>query len=166
MKIKEIAEFNPSPLMPIPGRAEIDYIDTASVTEGVLHNIQNLNEKFPSRAQREVVANDILISSVRPNLKHNYLVKTANNGMIASSGFIHIRINSKAKISPNFLYYYLTSPAKIDYYTKIAECSQSAYPSFNKDVIEEIEFPNIDLPTQLRIAGIMQNAVHLPVSLL
>jgi len=155
MKVKTIAELNPSPSTQIQSRNTIDYIDTASVVEGRLCEVQHLVNIFPSRAQREIHSCDILISSVRPNLKHNYFVEDGANGMIASSGFIHIRVKNPLVISPRFLYYYLTSPAQVQHYVKIADSSQSAYPSFNKDVIENIDLPEIDLPTQLRIAGVM-----------
>ena len=156
MKVKDFTEINPSPSSPIEKRLFIDYIDTAAVTEGRLGDIQHLIGSFPSRAQREVHPNDILISSVRPNLRHNYFVTQGEDGMIASSGFVHIRVKKSEKVVPRFLYYFLTSPSKIRYYTRIADCSQSAYPSFNKDVIEDIEFPFISKPTQLLIAGILQ----------
>ena len=155
MKVKKIAEFNPAPASPIAGRSEIDYIDTAAVVEGRLGDVQRLSKMFPSRAQREIHTNDILISSVRPNLKHNFFVDDSADGMIASSGFIHVRVKNSSDVSPRFLYYYLTSPAQVQRYVKIADSSQSAYPSFNKDVVENIELPEIDLPTQLRIAGIL-----------
>jgi type I restriction enzyme S subunit len=160
MKIKEFSEINPSPSCPIQGRHIINYIDTSSVIEGRLYDVQQLVKTFPSRAQREIRTQDILISSVRPNLKHNYFVEENANGMIASSGFIHIRVKDSIKISPRFLYYYLTSPSQVNRYIKIADSSQSAYPSFNKDIIEEIEFPNIDLSTQLRIAAIIARINH------
>ena len=155
MKVKELADFNPSPSYQIQGRRTIDYIDTASVVEGNLCCVQRLSDTFPSRAQREIKTHDILISSVRPNLKHNYFVGQGENDMIASSGFIHIRVKNPMEVSPLFMYYFLTSPTQIRRYAKIADSSQSAYPSFNKDVIEDIEFPNISLPTQLRIAGVL-----------
>jgi len=155
MKVKNIAEFNPTPSSPIAGRSEIAYIDTAAVVEGRLGDVQRLTKIFPSRAQREIHTNDILISSVRPNLKHNYFVDGSTDGMIASSGFIHVRVKNSSDVSPRFLYYYLTSPAQVQRYVKISDSSQSAYPSFNKDVVENIDLPGIDLPTQLRIAGVL-----------
>ena len=155
MKIIQLADINPSPDVPVACRKHIDYIDTASVVEGRLCCVQRLAGAFPSRAQREIRANDILISSVRPNLRHNYFVSQNENCMIASSGFIHIRVNNPEKVSPQFLYYFLTSPTQVQRYVKIADSSQSAYPSFNKDVIEGLEFPDLPLPTQLRIAGVL-----------
>jgi len=158
MKVKNIAEFNPTPSSPIAGRSEIAYIDTAAVVEGRLGDVQRLTKIFPSRAQREIHTNDILISSVRPNLKHNYFVDGSTDGMIASSGFIHVRVKNSSDVSPRILYYYLTSPAQVQRYVKISDSSQSAYPSFNKDVVENIDLPGIDLPTQLRIAGVMMRS--------
>ena len=154
MKISELCKINPSPTIVINDCEAIDYIDTSSVVNGHLESIQHLTRDFPSRAQREVLSGDILISSVRPNLRHNYYVQQWDNGKVASSGFIHIRVSSPS-IDSRFLYYFLTSPSQVSRYVRIADSSQSAYPSFNKDVIEKIDFPNIDLPTQLRIAGIM-----------
>ncbi len=133
----------------------INYIDTASVTEGVLENVQYLTSKYPSRAKREVFQNDILISSVRPNLRHNYFVSAMKPHMVASTGFIQTRVTVPEKISPRFLYYFLTSPDNIKTYVRVASTAQSSYPSFNKDVIENMVLPNLDLPSQRHIASIL-----------
>ena len=94
--------------------------------------------------------NDILISSVRPILKHNYYVNKKIENCIASTGFIQIRVISNT-VLPQFLYYYLTEENKIKHYQSIAETSQSTFPSFNKEVIEEMNFPNISLDGQQHI---------------
>ncbi len=154
MKIKDFSDINPQPSSPIHERPFIDYIDTSSVENGVFTGAEHMTNSFPSRAQREIKTGDILISSVRPNLRHNYFVKKSEHGMIVSSGFIHIRVLDLQKVSPLFLYYFLTSPTQVHRYEKVAESSQSAYPSFNKSLIEETDFPDISLPVQLRIAGL------------
>ena len=155
MKIKDFSDINPQPSSPIHERPFIDYIDTSSVENGVFTGAEHMTNSFPSRAQREIKTGDILISSVRPNLRHNYFVKKSEHGMIVSSGFIHIRVLDLQKVSPLFLYYFLTSPTQVHRYEKVAESSQSAYPSFNKSLIEETDFPDISLPVQLRIAGLL-----------
>ena len=131
----------------------IAYIDTSSVTDGELTNIQYLQDTFPSRAQRKISNGDILISSVRPNLKHNYYVQNATENMIASTGFIQIRVKNNENVDSRFLYYWLTSPSKISHYCRIADCSQSSYPSFSKEVIEELDFPSIPLVAQHSITN-------------
>lgn len=151
MKIKEIASFNPKGKKP---NDYINYVDTSSVEDGKLVGLQTLSKDIPSRAQRVIEKNDILISSVRPILKHNFFVGQSIQHGVASTGFIHIRVNN-SNVLPRFLYYYLTVETKIQQYQTIAETSQSTFPSFNKDVIEEMEFPNISLETQQHIVDIL-----------
>ena len=151
MKLKELVDINPVGNGKLP--SIIAYIDTSSVTDGELTNIQYLQDTFPSRAQRKISNGDILISSVRPNLEHNYYVQNATENMIASTGFIQIRVKNNEKVDSRFLYYWLTSPSKISHYCRIADCSQSSYPSFSKEVIEELDFPSIPLVAQHSITN-------------
>lgn len=151
MKIKEIASFNPKGKKP---NDYINYVDTSSVEDGKLIGLQTLSKDIPSRAQRVIEKNDILISSVRPILKHNFFVGQSLQHSVASTGFIQIRVNN-SNVLPRFLYYYLTVETKVQQYQTIAETSQSTFPSFNKDVIEEMDFPNISLETQQHIVDIL-----------
>ena len=153
MKLKDLVDINPVGNGKLPNL--IAYIDTSSVADGELTNIQYLQDTFPSRAQRKISNGDILISSVRPNLKHNYYVQNATENMIASTGFIQIRVKNNEKVDSRFLYYWLTSPSKISHYCRIADCSQSSYPSFSKEVIEELDFPSIPLVAQHSITNIL-----------
>ena len=128
----------------------INYIDTSSVEDGVLVNVKNLENNFPSRAQRNLITQDILISSVRPNLRHNYFVKVDLENLIGSSGFIQVRANKKL-IIPLYLYYFLTSNPRIRLYTSIANTSQTTFPAFSKDIVENLEIPKLSLKEQQHI---------------
>ena len=140
-QIKEIAEFNPENIGKDFQFSEIYYIDTSSVTEGKLTDIQRLEKKdAPSRAKRLVKKNDILISTVRPNLKHYYFVKNPQENLVVSTGFVVIR---PINVNPLYLYYYLITPSFIEYLSGVADSHTSAYPSFPPEIIEETE---IDLP--------------------
>ena len=152
MIVKDIAICNPKNNY-IPN-SFINYIDTASALDGKIKNIQKLLTDFPSRAQRVVHQNDILISSVRPNLKHNCFVEETLENMIASTGFILIRAKNEEKIDNRFLYYFLTSPSIVKHYCSIAENSQSSFPSFNKEVIETLHIPDFPLNIQRSISNI------------
>ena len=152
MKLNDLVYINPTNTAYKKLRS-ICYIDTASVSDGTLTNTQTLTENFPSRAQRKIERGDILISSVRPNLKHNYYVSETIDNAIASTGFIHIRVKDNNVVNPQFLYYWLTAPDKINRYCSIADCSQSAYPSFTKEVIETLDFPSISITTQHSITN-------------
>lgn len=151
MRIKDIAIFNPKGNKP---EEYINYIDTSSVEDGKLYEVQTLSREIPSRAQRLIALNDILISSVRPNLRHNYFVNKEIPHGIASTGFIQIRVIS-SNVNPQFLYYFLTSEQKVLHYQTIAETSQSTFPSFNKDVIEGLDFPKVTLDDQQHIVDIL-----------
>ena len=156
MIIKDIAVFNPKG---IKSRNSINYIDTSSVEDGRLLDIQHLTDNFPSRAQRVIMKNDILISSVRPILRHNYFVSKDIEDGVASTGFIQLRVTSD-NVSPQFLYYFLTTDSKVKEYQAIAETSQSTFPSFNKEVIEIMDFPDIPLKQQLYIVDSIMKEVQ------
>lgn len=114
----------------------IEYIDITSVQNGELLGIQDLSlSDAPSRAKRVVRINDTLISTVRPSLKHFAFVKKAKSNTIASTGFAVVTPN---KISPRYLYYFLTSEPITIYLSQIAETQTSAYPAFNPSIIEDI----------------------------
>lgn len=148
MKVKELAQINPK--SKFNNYDFINYIDTSSVVDGTLLNVQYLDKDYPSRAQRSIEKFDILISSVRPNLKHNYFVKVDKENLIASTGFIQIRCKTNVVI-PQYLYYFLSSEKRVNHYTMIANSSQTTFPSFNKDVIENLEIDLPNLKTQQHI---------------
>jgi type I restriction enzyme, S subunit len=142
--IKEYAEFNPENIGKDFQFSEIHYLDTSSVTEGKITDIQILQKSdAPSRAKRRVKENDIIISTVRPNLKHYYFVKNPQENLVVSTGFVVIR---PTNVNPLYLYYYLTTPSFIEYLSGIAYSHTSGYPSFLPEIIEEAE---ISLPDTL-----------------
>ena len=148
MKICDIALINPQ--NKLKSKDFINYIDTASVNDGRLLKLQFLTSNYPSRAQRVVELNDILISSVRPNLKHNYIVNIKKPNLIASTGFIQIRCISN-KYLPKYIYYFLSSNKRINLYSMIADSSQTTFPSFNKGIIENLNLEDISINTQQHI---------------
>ena len=150
VKVKDIAYINPK--SNIKRFEYIHYIETSSVYDGSLLSTQFLDHDYPSRAQRELSQGDILISSVRPCLKHNYLVKVNLDNLVGSSGFIQIRRKSSQYLE-QYLYYFLTSEKNIAHYDIVANFSQTAFPTFNKDLIEELVLPNISLEEQHHIVN-------------
>src|SRR5690606_564701 len=118
-------------------------------------------EKAPSRARRKVRNGDILISTVRPNLKHFTILKDPPNNMLVSTGFAVI---SAEKIDPYFLYYFLTSDRYTEFLSNIAENQTSAYPAFNPSVIEETEiyFPERNEQEKIsRILSVLDEKIEL-----
>lgn len=116
----------------------IKYLDTSSLNNGMIDELQTLNlTDAPSRAKRLVQHNDILISTVRPDQKHFGIVKEPIDNIVVSTGFCVI---SCQKISPHFIYLLLTNDEMTEFLHSIAEGSTSTYPSLKPSDIEKIEF--------------------------
>jgi len=162
LTIKEVADVNALSITKKALPSYIDYIDIASVNKGHLLNIQRLPfDKAPSRARRIVRDNDILISTVRPNLEHYLFIKKARPNTIASTGFAVVSAKS---VNSRFLYYYLTSKPFTEYLTRIAESHTSAYPAFNPDVIEDANIllpPDKEQRAIARILGTLDDKIEL-----
>lgn len=118
--------------------SEIEYLDTASITEGAISGFQYIQIKdAPSRARRIVQKDDIIISMVRPIQKHYGILKKVNHNTIVSTGFVVI---SCTKADPHFIYLLLTQKDMTEYLNIIAEASTTAYPSLVPSDIAGIEF--------------------------
>lgn len=133
----------------------INYIDTSSVTNGKLTEIQFLENEFPSRANRMIKKNDILYSSVRPNLKHFYFYVDDYEHCVASTGFVILRKKNNVNVDEKFIYYFLSTNTICNHFSNIAELSQTTFPSISAKDIAKIDIPNIALPAQQKIAGIL-----------
>ena len=72
-KIGEYCNENIANLSKNDKFSTIIYLDTGSVTQNYIENLQELDLKIdviPSRAKRRAINGDIIYSTVRPNLKH------------------------------------------------------------------------------------------------
>jgi type I restriction enzyme S subunit len=123
----------------------IEYLDTGSLTKNVVEGTEKIcsnKDKVPSRAKRVVHRNDILYSTVRPNLCHYGIIKDPLKNMVASTGFA--QLSSKVDwISNDFMYAFLTSSWVTERLHQIAVLAVSAYPSISaKDILDL----NIALP--------------------
>ena len=124
---------------------EILYLDTGSITNNKIDELQIIPERdgFPSRAKRIVYDNDIVFSTVRPNLQHYGIIRKPAKNMIVSTGFSVLHNNSD-RVSNEFLYMWITNDATLSFLQSIAENSVSTYPSINSDDIMNIK---IIIPT-------------------
>ncbi len=115
----------------------IDYLDTGSLTDGKIDQLQSTNfSEAPSRAKRLVKHNDILISTVRPNQRHYGIIKNPSSNLVVSTGFCVITCN---KIDPHFVYLFLIQNDMTEYLHSIAEGSTSTYPSLKPSDIETLD---------------------------
>lgn len=158
-KIRDIATINLSQYSLKEGWNEVTYLDTGSITENHIEDIQTFIlpcDDFPSRARRKVQHNDILFSTVRPNQKHFGILKNPNNNLLVSTGFSVITVNPLVA-DADFVYYYLTQQEIINFLQSVAEQSVSAYPSLKSSDIEDIDIELPSLYEQQRLALILKS---------
>lgn|SRR5574344_1964139 len=124
---------------------EIQYIDISSI-DNLAHEMTKCTtytmSDAPSRAQQCVIKGDIVISTVRPNLKNIAIVSKDDENLVASSGFCILRPN---KIDRNFLFHYILS----EYYTEylVSLTTGANYPAVrDSDILKsKIYYPPISI---------------------
>jgi len=133
----EICEINTDNISSKEKIKEIYYLDSSSVINNIFSKYQILNsskDEIPSRAKRKVKYNDIVYSTVRPNLKHYGIIKDNVENLIVSTAFAVIRSCHKF-ISNELLYLILIDDKNTEYLQGIAEMSKATYPSITpKDI--------------------------------
>ena len=137
----EIAEINTDNISAKDNFKEIRYLDSSSVTQNVFDEYQIFNvlqDEIPSRAKRKVKHNDIVYSTVRPNLKHYGIIKDSVENMIVSTAFAVIR-SCYSPISNELLYLMLTDEKNTEYLQGIAEMSKATYPSITPEDISALK---------------------------
>lgn len=126
----------------------IKYIDISSIdnkrnimtgyTEYVL-------EDAPSRAQQHIQKNDIVVSTVRPNLKNVAITGYNDKNLVASSGFCVLRVE---KCLPSYLMAIVCSDDFTDAMTKVV--TGANYPAIKDSDVKNyvIPLPPIDLQNE------------------
>lgn len=130
------------------------YIDISTVspeTKKVESPQDVLGEDAPSRAQQIIQTDDVLVSTVRPNLNAVAKIPSTFNGHIASTGFCVLRATEK--IDPGFLFHFVQTQAFIQ--QCINKSTGISYPSTTANKIREIQIPLPPLEEQRRIASIL-----------
>lgn len=154
IEIGEICEINPETANPFDlfGDTEFTYIDISSVVNGTgkikLDKKIRTNEA-PSRARRLVKKNDVLLSTVRPNLKAFALIKELPEKVIVSTGFAVLR--AKEMILPEYLYSIIFDDRIVD--KMMQQMEKGAYPSINQSDIDALQIPLPPLEIQEQIVA-------------
>ena len=141
------------------------YLDTGSITDNYIFELQELNlatDEIPSRAKRKVTHGDIIYSTVRPNLRHYGLLQNPPGNLIVSTGFSVLH-NTGLGVSNDFLFMWLTTKSILEYLQSIAENSVSTYPSLNVSDLLNVE---IIVPDSMTLAKIncFLNAIFSAIS--
>ena len=99
IKLGEVCSFSTASVKELDSQSIINYIDLSCVfRDGGIE--PSSVEKFevstaPSRAQRIVNTGDVLVATVRPNLRAVAWVSSKENGWVASTGFAVLRAQNE-----------------------------------------------------------------------
>ncbi|MGI5950449.1 MAG: N-6 DNA methylase [Brooklawnia sp.] len=143
--IGDVAMVNPESIPKTWEQGQrFQYVDIASVSwDGGISapavKATTLGEA-PGRARRRIRTSDVLVSTVRPNLRAFAQVGPDFDGEVASTGFAVVRAN-RNEVLPDYLWLVIRSEAFVQ--EMVSRCTGSNYPAVRGDDVAAFEF---DLP--------------------
>ena len=133
---------------------EIKYLDISSVDNRkniIIGYTDYLMKDAPSRAQQHVRKDDIVISTVRPNLNNVAKVTHDYSNIVASSGFCVLRAS---KVEPNFLFALVSMQSFADYLASLT--TGANYPAVSDKDILNFEIPNAPFEEQTKFSDFIK----------
>ncbi len=154
VKIGDAVEVNANTIDPLKAFKDepFIYIDIEAVENGTGKVSYNkiLNPlDAPSRARRIVKNGDVIISTVRPNLKAFAYLENVPKNCLASTGFAVLSENEK--VLGKFLYNIINQDVIVE--QMIAMSDKGQYPSITASDLAEIEIPLPPLEIQQQIVA-------------
>jgi type I restriction enzyme, S subunit len=134
------------------------YVDISSVDKdlkAIVRTQEVIGKDAPSRARKVIAANDVLVSTVRPNLNAVAVVPCELDGEIASTGFCVLRPNPTI-VNARYLLYWTLTPDFVGYLT--ARMRGANYPAVTDAVVRKATIPLPPLSEQRRIVEILDQA--------
>lgn len=139
----------------------IEYIDISSIDNmrKEIISYQTLNSKeAPSRAKQILKKNDILVSTVRPNLNAVAINRIeSKNVVVCSTGYCVLRCNDNIEV--NYIFNYCKSTAFVKGLIKVAR--GASYPAVSNSEVRNNMIPLPPLETQKQIAKTLDTAADL-----
>lgn len=131
---------------------KILYIDISSI-DNTMQKVTDITSvtfgDAPSRAQQKIEYGDIVVSTVRPNLKNIAIIDRYEPNIVASSGFCVLR-NTEC-IERNYLFHYVTSDIFTQHLMKIT--TGANYPAVRDQDVRDSIIPLPPKSTQLAIVS-------------
>jgi restriction endonuclease S subunit len=130
---------------------KIRYIDISSIDNAQGEIVQYADYEVgnaPSRAQQVVYKGDVLVSTVRPNLRNVAIIRDDYDNLVASTGFCVLRPNAQTRTE--YLYAIVGAESFADYLAGRAKGAN--YPAVNASDIKKFQIPKAPLPLQTRFA--------------
>ncbi|WP_119027241.1 restriction endonuclease subunit S [Acinetobacter baumannii] len=139
----------------------ITYIDIAAVDKDLKKIVEPtlcLGAEAPSRARQLVQTNDVLVSTVRPNLNSVAVVTEEFSGATASTGYTVLRPLPEV-LDTQYLFHWVKTGHFINEMIKLA--TGQSYPAVSDKIILNSKIPLPPLAEQRRIASILDQADEL-----
>ena len=154
LRLGDVAEINQSNWNAGQGSTML-YLDLTSVIEpGILAPPKELAAKeAPSRARRQVRPGDILVSTVRPNLRGFARVPEAPRNLVASTGFAVV--SPRRIVNGSFVYQHVMTSQFAQYLENAA--TGQAYPAVLASDVAGFTLPVPPLPEQRAIAVVLDS---------
>jgi type I restriction enzyme, S subunit len=130
-----------------------NYIALEDVDCGALMGYsEQVFQTAPSRARRKLCKGDVLVSTVRPNLKSHLLFSFDSGDWVCSTGFSVLRCR-EGTTSPSYIFFHLFS----DGVSRQIEAllTGSSYPAINSGDVRALQVPMPSYEEQTAIAAIV-----------
>lgn len=147
-----------NPIIEIP-KEKFNYIDLSSIDKDSKQVDENLvlrilGEDAPSRARQVINTDDVIISTVRPNLNGVAILKRNFKNGTVSTGYCVLR--TRSTLDPKYLFYWVQTKSFIN--DMINKASGASYPAVSDKIIKDSIIPLPPLSTQKHIAAILDAA--------
>jgi type I restriction enzyme S subunit len=130
-----------------------NYIALEDVERGVLRShSQQILATAPSRARRKLRANDVLVSTVRPNLQSHLLFCNQPGAWICSTGFCVVRCHEGVS-HPGYVFFHLFASSVIRQIEALL--TGSNYPAINSSDVRALKIPIPHFAEQTAIAAVL-----------
>ena len=127
-----------------------EYISLSDVEDKTYSTTTIKFKDAPSRARRKVQSNDIIMSTVRPNLQGFAIIEENDRPLIASTGFAVITAD---QIDDLYLFQSLFGRVISKQFYQLTVGSN--YPAINSSDVRNLKIPYPSLPEQQKIASIL-----------
>ena len=144
--LRDVCDINPDTIVPatVYSGDTIFYADISSVNNGdgrFLGYNEIRSSQAPSRARRGIRSGDVLLSTVRPNLRAFTILKDVPERALASTGFAVLRAKHDVA-EPGFVLATVCSKDAVG--QMVARMGKGSYPSINQSDVASIK---VSLPT-------------------
>jgi type I restriction enzyme, S subunit len=138
VKLKEVSEINKNQINPLNTPEKLfKYIDIGSINNFQITSFKEvLGADAPSRAKRIIQKDDILFSTVRPNLRAIAYINFNTNNFVVSTGFCALS-SIKNVLHPKYLYYSVQDQKFTEYL--VSKTKGSNYPAVNPNDIADYD---------------------------